>query len=147
MKQFKVNSKNTVYNVFADSEVEAVNKVKEVESKVEDANSCTDYSGGLGKLVETSPYEIPVFKKRSIYSVYCYNRDELDYTDLDKLSSQFGVRIRKIDYGNVIIESENKEAIYKVFSKINPNVKYGSWKILDEASTTDGSREVEQEVK
>lgn len=37
MKQFKVGSKNTVYNVFADSEVEAVNKVKEVEAKVGDA--------------------------------------------------------------------------------------------------------------
>lgn len=37
MKQFKVNSKNAVYNVFADSEVEAVNKVKEVEAKVGDA--------------------------------------------------------------------------------------------------------------
>lgn len=39
MKQFKVRAKNSVYSVFADSEVEAVNKVKEVESKINDSFS------------------------------------------------------------------------------------------------------------
>lgn len=56
MKQFKVNSKNTVYNVFADSEVEAVNKVKEVESKINDetllntVNNISRWAGGNSQI-------------------------------------------------------------------------------------------------
>ncbi len=100
------------------------------------------------QLVNSSSNEIHVFKSSGKYEVDVYNRNNLDYDELQRIANKFNVKLNRGDYDYITIVSADKDAIYKAFAAINPAYTVGSWRIEDEKTKdADYSKESEQGYK
>lgn len=83
------------------------------------------------QLVNSSSNEIHVFKSHGKYEVDVYDRNNLDYDELQRIANKFNVKLNRSDYDYITIVSADKDAIYKAFAAINPAYSVGSWRIED----------------
>lgn len=108
-------------------------------TKVEEENykKANNIEVGDKQWLRTSSSEIHASKDRGNYVVSVYNKNNLSYSDTIDIERKFGVRIEPGKYGDLVIISKDKDAIYRAFAAINPAYPVGSWRILGDEMKKD----------